>query len=1460
MTHVLNTETGLNLTSWTYRKLTFTPATSGIYFFGLHDVCSGSTPYGIAFDDFALEPTPTCPNPTSLNTTNLTTTGASLGWTSTASAWEYQVVLSGAAPGTTGTAVTTNPAPVSGLSPNTAYDFYVRANCTGLYSSWSGPITFTTLCSVLSSPFAEPFATTVLPPCWSMSGPQDWNFQHDSPSPGYGAAGVTDHTAGGTGNYAWIDGSGTPGLKGITLLSPVINISTLTLPRLRFYLFNNNITTTQPEDEQTLKMDVWDGDAWHLGVFTWNAGQNASGWQQEIIQLGSYTFSGTVRLRFVVDKGSGNNAYDDLIIDDVTIEETPACQFPSALTATPGNVFADLGWTIGGSETTWDVEYGLSGFTPTGTPTNAGVQNPFHLTGLSPNTAYSYYVRANCGPNTSVWVGPKTFTTLIPCPQPVELVVKTVTQTSANLSWGELGTATSWNVEWGPEGFTQGTGTTISGVTTKPFELTGLTPGTRYSFYVQSVCGGGSIWSGPLTFTTECQVISTFPWTEGFENMAVLGAKIMPPCMSYENVVGTWGPMTYNINTIYYGPHTGNNFIYTYLENTTWIFSPAMSLNAGTSYDFSFWMQNKDIVLPVDFMMDVAYGPANSSAGMNHSLATGILCNNSAYVQFKYTFTPSTSGIYYLGVKTASSSSTQEAVTFDDFRFEPTPACPLPSNLAIKSITSASIGLGWTGASYVQFDYGTVGHTAGSGTITSPVSTNPYSLSGLTPATSYDIYIRQDCGAGSYSPWIGPVSCTTLCNATPAPFTQDFEGTTFPPECWQSDIINGTYNWKHSSPASGYGSGNGSALAEFDIQSYGRIYELKTLPFDITSLASPTLKFDYAYASHGALVDSMDVYYSTDNGNTFTLLLPMAGGETGILNTGGSVPGVFTPAINEWATQNISLPAGTNMIKFKALSGGGNNLYIDNVSVYSRLAHDVLALSIGVNDVVPQGGLIPTAMVRNDGTNAETFTVVLTIGSYTSSRTVTALAPGSAHQVIFNTWNPITGNYTATLTATLAGDMNTGNNSVSKGIRAMNLSKRVYAYSAFSNSSPAPEGPISFTLGDPGTFSSIANQSPMTPAVGGTWANGTWYGTTVSPNRLITINPSTGERTLIGSQSAAIIGLSYNTANTTMYGIAYDGVSNTQLYSVNMTTGATTYIGDCGARVLVNIAINNAGQAYSLDLGNDVLGTINLATGAFTVVGSVGFDANYYQGMEFDRETGDLFMAANGNGASWLAWVNTTTGATYKVGELEGDAEVTALAIPYVNQKTLSLSSVMLEGLYNGNGTMRQAYDENGPHYPSSTADLITVELHNAAAYGTIDYSATNIPISTIGIATLSIPATYSSSYYVTIKHRNSIETTSALPVSFSGNVINVSFNTPDNVFNGNMVLMEDGHYVIYGGDVNQDGIIDSSDMMPVDNLSATSTAGYLPEDVNGDGLIDSSDMAILDNNSAISVAAGLPM
>ena len=41
------------------------------------------------------------------------------------------------------------------------------------------------------------------------------------------------------------------------------------------------------------------------------------------------------------------------------------------------------------------------------------------------------------------------------------------------------------------------------------------------------------------------------------------------------------------------------------------------------------------------------------------------------------------------------------------------------------------------------------------------------------------------------------------------------------------------------------------------------------------------------------------------------------------------------------------------------------------------------------------------------------------------------------------------------------------------------------------------------------------------------------------------------------------------------------------------------------------------------------------------------------------------------------------------------------------------------------------------------------------------------------------------------------------------------------------------------GGDVNQDGIVDSGDMNPIENASVALTMGYIAEDVNGDGLID---------------------
>ncbi len=91
----------------------------------------------------------------------------------------------------------------------------------------------------------------------------------------------------------------------------------------------------------------------------------------------------------------------------------PACMFPSALSVgTTTLTTAILNWTNGGTESAWNVQYGLPGFA-LGTGTIVAVAaHPYTLTGLTTGTGYTYYVQADCGvAGTSTWAGPFAFNT-----------------------------------------------------------------------------------------------------------------------------------------------------------------------------------------------------------------------------------------------------------------------------------------------------------------------------------------------------------------------------------------------------------------------------------------------------------------------------------------------------------------------------------------------------------------------------------------------------------------------------------------------------------------------------------------------------------------------------------------------------------------------------------------------------------------------------------------------------------------------------------------------------------------------------------------------------------------------------------------------------------------------------------------------------------------------------------------
>ncbi|HNY02550.1 MAG TPA: S8 family serine peptidase, partial [Bacteroidales bacterium] len=242
-----------------------------------------------------------------------------------------------------------------------------------------------------------------------------------------------------------------------------------------------------------------------------------------------------------------------------------------------------------------------------------------------------------------------------------------------------------------------------------------------------------------------------------------------------------------------------------------------------------------------------------------------------------------------------------------------------------------------------------------------------------------------------------------------APFREKLDLTPFPPACWTTNIVSGAFYWIRSTLASGYGTGSSSAYAGFYHQSVGSVYDLKTMYFDISSLSAPVLRFDYAYATYVNEVDEMDVYFSVDHGVTWSILLAMPGGINGILNTGGSSVSSFVPTASQWGTRTLPLPSGTNMIKFRAISAYGNNLYLDNIRVMDNAPVSIQANTIlgaqcfgtatGAIDITASGGNPPYSYAWSNSANTEDI-VGLTAGFYTVTVTDDFSATGTGTWIV----------------------------------------------------------------------------------------------------------------------------------------------------------------------------------------------------------------------------------------------------------------------------------------------------------------------------------------------------------------------------------------------------------------------------------------------------------------------------
>lgn len=119
------------------------------------------------------------------------------------------------------------------------------------------------------------------------------------------------------------------------------------------------------------------------------------------------------------------------------------------------------------------------------------------------------------------------------CFKPTLLTTTATTTNSITLSWTPGGEEDNWNIEYGLEGFTQGTGTILTDVT-NPITISGLASSETYDFYVQSVCNANTVsnWTTVHSAATDCDVISLLPYSENFDHLLSGNSNAFPACWS----------------------------------------------------------------------------------------------------------------------------------------------------------------------------------------------------------------------------------------------------------------------------------------------------------------------------------------------------------------------------------------------------------------------------------------------------------------------------------------------------------------------------------------------------------------------------------------------------------------------------------------------------------------------------------------------------------------------------------------------------------------------------------------------------------------------------------------------------------------------------------------------------------------------------------------------------------------
>ena len=453
---------------------------------------------------------------------------------------------------------------------------------------------------------------------------------------------------------------------------------------------------------------------------------------------------------------------------------------------------------------------------------------------------------------------------------------------------------------------------------------------------------------------------------------------------------------------------------------------------------------------------------------------------------------------------------------------------------------------------------------------------------------------------------------------------------------------------------------------DIGFQLYGDITNFGTLVGTVSQLFD-----DQPLFNANLNITDGSVNWSTQTGSNgeYNILLPIGTySVTAEMNNYQSqtVPGISFSSNEQIVTQNFSLESA---MMYYSPAGISNSLFLGNI-VTNKLT------------------------ITNDGPVALSYNLTITTGSSpamnSENETDNELSPSEKRGEKIGNVKPIKLNY----------DLK----SIFENCAVSPLPSPEIIDSAFSEYSPenedannnfncyavnlnvAPARFVKFNADTPGTFTMdtqlAIHYSELICA--GDFILGNFsslYAIKLYTRELIKISTTDASISSIGTLYPAVNGSEIWTGMTAapngdVFGVTSDG-SFSRLYKIDIAACAATLIGTITSQPLViDIAINTKGELFGIDIVNDVLININKVSAEPTVIGNIGFNANFAQGLDFNDENGILYYAAfSTNYGGQLRTVNITTGATTPLGSFASGHELDAFAVTkYVSASWVSLS------------------------------------------------------------------------------------------------------------------------------------------------------------------------------------------